>query len=97
MQASLALVGCVAGIIAGWLLKDAISMVAGLLLGIVVPFTLLVILPTNKRLLDPTLDARGPEASHLLNRWGRLHMVRSVLSAAAFLTFVMRLMALGAA
>ena len=95
MQASLALLGCVTGIIGEWQRNDITSVVAALLLGAVVPFTLIVILPTNKRLLDPALDPRGPEASRLLTRWGRLHGVRSALSAAAFLIFVTRLLMLG--
>jgi hypothetical protein len=96
MQASLALIGCVTGVIGGWQRDDVASIVAALLLGAVVPFTLIVILPTNKRLLDPALDAHGAEASRLLTRWGRLHAVRSALSAAAFVILVMRLLALGA-
>jgi hypothetical protein len=36
MQASLAVVGCVAGVIGGWVRSDITSMVAGLLLGTVV-------------------------------------------------------------
>ena len=95
MQASLAIAGCVAGVIGSWLRSDITSVVAALLLGTVVAFTLIVILPINKRLLDPTLDARGTEAAHLLTRWGRLHAVRSALSCAAFLIFVIRLLALG--
>ena len=95
MQASLAIAGCVAGVIGGWLRSDITSGVAALLLGTVVAFTLIVILPINKRLLDPTLDARGAEAARLLTRWGRLHAVRSALSSAAFLIFVLRLLALG--
>ena len=97
MQASLALVGCMTGFIGGWQLNDMVSIIAALLLGAVVPFTLIFILPTNKRLLDPALDPHGAEASHLLNRWGRLHAVRSVLSAAAFLILVIRLLMLGGA
>jgi hypothetical protein len=97
MQASLALVGCVTGFIGGWRLNDVESIIAALILGAVVPFTLIVILPTNKRLLDPGLDLHGAEASHLLDRWGRLHAVRSVLSAAAFLILVIRLLMLGGA
>jgi Anthrone oxygenase len=97
MQASLALVGCVTGFIGGWQLNDRASILSALILGAVVPFTLIVILPTNKRLLDPGLDPQGAEASHLLNRWGRLHAVRSVLSAAAFLILVIRLLMLGGA
>src|ERR1700736_2114674 len=37
-------------------------LVAGVLLGSVIPFTLLVILPTNKVLLSPKLDRRSVEA-----------------------------------
>ena len=96
MQASLAIAGCVAGVIGGWSLNDIGSIVAALLLGIIVAFTLIVILPTNKRLLDPALDASGAEAASLLQQWGRLHAVRSVFSVAAFLIFVIRLLALGA-
>jgi hypothetical protein len=47
-----------------------------------------VILPTNKRLLNPTLDKRSAEAERLLARWGRLHAVRSVLSGMAMLLFL---------
>ena len=59
--------------------------IAGVLLGSVIPFTLIVILPTNKQLLNPMLDRRSAQAGHLLTRWGALHAVRSVLSALALL------------
>lgn len=84
MQASLALVGCVAGLVAGWQRRDWTTVSAALLLGSVVPFTLIVILPTNKRLLDPALNPLDPEAGRLLARWGRLHAVRTVVSTVAF-------------
>jgi hypothetical protein len=85
MQASLAVVGCLAAV-AGWSQGSATSvLIAGLLLGVAVPFTLIAILPTNKRLLDAGLDRRSPEAAALLARWGRLHAVRSVVSGVAFL------------
>jgi hypothetical protein len=87
MQASLAIVGCLSGLGAAWQLQDQTTAIAALLLGAVVPFTLVVILPTNKRLLDSSLDR--PEASRLLRRWGHLHAVRSVLSTAAFLIFLL--------
>jgi Domain of unknown function (DUF1772) len=58
------------------------------LLGSVTPFTLIAILPTNKRLLSPTLNRRSPEAERVLKRWGRLHAVRSVLSGAALLMYL---------
>ncbi|HET8532608.1 MAG TPA: DUF1772 domain-containing protein [Methylomirabilota bacterium] len=46
---------------------------------------MIVILPTNKRLLDPTLDPSSAEAATLLARWGRLHALRSLASGVAFL------------
>jgi len=85
MQASLAVGGCLAAV-AGWTQGSATSvLIAGLLLGVAVPFTLIAILPTNKRLLDAGLDRGSPEAAALLARWGRLHAVRSVVSGVAFL------------
>lgn len=90
MQASLAVVGCLAGLAAGWL-EEALGIVVGaLLLGAVVPFTLVVILPTNKRLLDSSLNSGSDEALRLLTRWGHLHAVRSVLSIAAFVLLAVR-------
>ena len=38
-----------------------------------------------QRLLDPALDRDSAEARMLLNRWGRLHAVRSAASGAGFL------------
>jgi len=58
-------------------------LLAGILVAAVIPFTLIVILPTNKKLLDPSLDRNSELARSLLVRWGRLHAVRTVLSLAA--------------
>ena len=91
MQASLAVAGCVAGLWSAWVVSDVWLAVAAILLGAVVPFTLVVILPTNNRLLDPSLNRAGTNAAELLVRWGRLHAVRSVLSSIAFVVFLMRL------
>ena len=90
MQAPLALVGCAAGIVAGWQRSDLVLALAATLLGAVVPFTLVIMLPTNKRLLNPALDARSPAALALLVRWGRLHAVRSVLGGASFVILLAR-------
>src|SRR6201997_3153302 len=85
MQATLAAVGLLSSI-AAWLAGATFwGLGAGVLLGSVIPFTLIVILPTNKRLLSPELDRRSAEAERLLARWGRLHAVRSVLSGLALL------------
>jgi hypothetical protein len=88
LQVSLAITGFVAGT-GAWISGHGLGwLVGGVVLGSVIPFTLLVILPTNKRLLDPGLDRKSQLASDLLNRWARLHAVRSALSLGAFLLFV---------
>ena len=93
MQATLAVAGCLAGLAAAWQRQDPVVALGALLLGAVVPFTLIVIFPTNVRLLDPALDARGNEATQLLQRWGQLHAVRSGLSTLAFLLFLLKAVA----
>jgi hypothetical protein len=88
MQATLAAVGLISSI-ASWLAGATLWwLVAGVVLGSVIPFTLFVILPTNKVLLSPTLDKRSVEAERLLARWGTLHTVRSILSGLALLLFL---------
>jgi Domain of unknown function (DUF1772) len=84
MQASLAVVGSLAALLAWLLGAGGAFLVGGLLLGAVVPFTLVVIYPVNARLLDPGLVAMPAEASLLLIRWARLHAVRSGVALLAF-------------
>ena len=88
MQAPLALIGSLSALIAWRFEGGRAWLVGGLLLLLVVPLTLLVILPTNRRLESQELDLRSEEAGRLLRRWGRLHAVRSILSGAAFLVFL---------
>lgn len=88
MQVPLALIGSLSAFLA-WRFEDRTAwLVGGLLLLLVVPFTLLVILPTNKQLESRELDLRSEEAGRLLERWGRLHAIRSILSGVAFLRFL---------
>jgi hypothetical protein len=88
MQATLAALGLLSSI-AAWLAGATFWwLVAGVLLGGVIPFTLFVILPTNKLLLSPTLDRRSAQTERLLARWNALHTVRSVLSGLALLLFL---------
>ena len=94
MQVPLAAMGCITGLWSAWLFRDPWLAFGATLLIAVVPFTLVVIMPTNKRLLDPSLDPRGERAADLLARWGRLHATRSVLSSVAFVLFLMRLSSL---
>jgi hypothetical protein len=88
MQVTSATLGLLSSV-AAWLAGATFWwLVGGIVLGSVMPFTLIVILPTNKRLLSPELDRRSVEAERLLTRWGALHAVRSVLSGVAMLLFL---------
>lgn len=88
MQGVLAAFGVIMAVLA-WLNGASVWwMIGGVALGAVIPFTLLVIFPTNKRLLNPSLDKNSELASELLIRWGRLHALRSVLSLVSFLIFL---------
>jgi uncharacterized membrane protein len=87
-QVSLAVAGFLSALIAWRSRSDVRWLIGGGLLVSVVPFTALVILPTNKKLLDPETANDLDLAEKLLTRWGRLHAVRSVLSLASLLMFL---------
>ncbi len=88
LQVTLAALGFLCSITAWFAGATFWWLIAGALLGSVIPFTLIVILPTNKQLLNPALNKKSPEAGQLLARWGALHAVRTVLSGLALLLFL---------
>jgi hypothetical protein len=80
MQASLAILSLLAGVTA-WLLGGGVMWLVGaVLIGLVVPFTFIAIMPTNNQLSAPGRDLASSETRTLLEKWGRLHAVRSLLS-----------------
>ena len=84
MQASLAVAGFIAAV-GAWLQgRGAVVLIGGLVLGLVVPFTLIVIFPTNRQLSDASLDVGSTNAAALLHKWNKLHVVRSVAGFGAF-------------
>jgi uncharacterized membrane protein len=89
MQASLAIVAGTTGV-ARWLETGGRFWLQGAILILaVVPVTFLIILPTNKRLLDPQRDRASEETRALLVTWGRLHAIRSVLSVVASVLYIL--------
>jgi len=88
MQASLAIVACLSALSSWWTNGGTTWLAGAILIGSIVPFTLTVILPTNKKLIDPTLDRSSETARQLLVRWARLHAVRTVCSLTALLVFL---------
>ena len=91
MQASLAIVGLL-GAVGAWIQGQGTAvLIAGMVLGSVVPFTLLIIFPTNKALEDPALDVGSERAARLLSKWNRLHALRSVAALIALILFLLNL------
>ena len=88
MQAPLALVGFVLGLMAWWqathpgFLVGAIAMIAPW------PWTIFGIKPTNDALLTTGLDQAGPSSRALIVKWGGLHAVRTALGAIAVVAFL---------
>jgi len=62
------------------------------LIGLVVPFTFVAIMPTNSQLLAPGRDLASSETQALLEKWAKLHAVRSILSFVATLVFIWSLL-----
>src|SRR5215472_16051940 len=77
MQASLVVVGGVLGLVAflstlewRWLL-GAVVLLANW------PYTVFVIIPTNRRLMETPLEAATAETRQMIRQWGILHAGRS--------------------
>ena len=69
---------------AGWIMGGAIVV-------LVIPFTLVIIMPTNRILLDSSSPPDDKQASLLLKKWGHLHGVRTVLGLAGFVVILLQL------
>ena len=91
MQAGLALVAVLASL-GAWLLgRGFVVLVGGACIGFVIPFTLIVIYPTNRQLEDPKLDIGSMSTASLLARWNQLHAVRSGAAVIALVIFLLDL------
>ena len=80
MQVTLAVVATLAGLTKWWTGAGILWLYGSLFIIAVVPFTVLVILPTNTRLLEPGRDRDSAETRTLLETWGRLHAVPGLLA-----------------
>ena len=87
MQASLALASALFGLLAFWWTRDWRWLLGALLIFANWPYTLLVILPVNKR-LQATPVAANEETRKLIETWGMLHAGRSALGLAATLVYL---------
>ncbi|HEX9322421.1 MAG TPA: DUF1772 domain-containing protein [Xanthobacteraceae bacterium] len=83
MQASLALISALLGVAAYWSSGDWRWLAGAVLIFSNVPYTLLVILPTNKRLQALAPAAADAGTRRTIETWARLHLVRDALGLLA--------------
>jgi len=88
MQASLALASALFGLLAFWLTRDWRWLAGAVLIFANWPYTLIVILPVNKRIEATPPDRANAATRALIESWGRLHAGRGALGAAATLVYL---------
>ena len=88
MQASLALASALFGLLAFWFTRDWRSLLGAALIFANWPYTLLVILPVNRRLAAIPSGEAAANSRRLIETWGILHAGRSMLGLAATLVYV---------
>ena len=91
MQASLAVIGAGLGIAAYVMAPDWRWLLGAALMFANWPFTVIAIMPTNRRLMAVVPADAGEEVRRLIERWAKLHAVRSGLGVAATLSFLLAL------
>jgi hypothetical protein len=88
MQAPLALVGFVLGLLAWWQTSHPGFLIGAMAIIAPWPWTLIGIKPTNDRLLATDPDKAGPQTRALIVKWGAIHGVRTALGALATVAFL---------
>jgi hypothetical protein len=83
MQATLAVISAAFGFIASWQLADWRWALAAALILANWPYTLFVMMPTNKRIAAWPLQQANVELRALIEKWGKLHAIRTMLGVAA--------------
>ena len=88
MQASLAVVGGILGLVACFSTLDWRWLLGAVVLLANWPYTIFVIMPTNRRLMNTPAEAATAETRRMLERWGALHAGRSALGLVATVIFL---------
>jgi Domain of unknown function (DUF1772) len=88
MQAPLAVVACILGLLA-WRQSGRLEfLICAALMIANLPYTLLGIMPTNKRLMQAEPASAGSRTRALIVRWNALHALRTAFGLAAAFMFV---------
>ena len=88
MHAPLAVIGFLLGLAAWWETEQWLWVIGAMLLVANWPYTLIGIMPTNKKLIATEPTGAGPESRALIEKWATLHGVRTGFGLAATLAFL---------
>jgi hypothetical protein len=88
MQAPLAIAGFLLGLLAWWQTDVWLWLLGAIIMIANWPYTLLGIMPTNRTLMATDPADAGAESRKLIEKWARLHAVRTAFGFAATLTFL---------
>jgi len=88
LQAPLALIGCLLGLLAWWQTGRWAWLLGALVLVANWPYTLLAVMPTNRELMATPPARPGPRTRAIIERWAALHAGRTALGCAATLLFL---------
>ena len=88
MQASLAVIGFLLGMAAWWQTADWRWLLGACVLVANWPYTLVGMMPTNRKLMAMAPARPGSDTRALIVRWGGLHAVRTVLGFGATAIFL---------
>jgi Domain of unknown function (DUF1772) len=87
MQASLAIAGFLLGMLAWWQTNNWAWLLGAVVIVANWPYTLLIMAPTNNKLMGTDSARSGPTSRALLEKWGSLHAIRTVLGFASTFIF----------
>jgi hypothetical protein len=89
MQAPLAAIGFLLGMLAWWQTANWLWLLGALVLVANWPYTLIGIMPVNRRLVAMRPEDANAQSSALIAQWGTLHGVRTALGLGATAIFLL--------
>src|SRR6266850_8486573 len=88
MQASIALISTLLGLLAAYLTGDWLWALGAALILVPWPWTLLIMMPVNNALEATPPQGANAQTRALIEKWGRLHAGRTAFGVAATLVYL---------
>ena len=89
MQAPLAAIGFLLGLVAWWQTGHWLWLLGALVLVANWPYTLIGIMPVNRRLMATKPEEANAASTALIAQWGALHGIRTALGLSAAVIFLL--------